>query len=192
MNVCCPECHEPVDIAPPPAKAGMSGAGRTAGAATPTPGPPTGRPSSTPTTRSCPDDRPHRPRRIRALLRAAHRWPQRRRPASLRVLPPRREDHRPDQHRGEPMTAIDTARIVTDLTDCVIPDPQPGRFTGPLYVEDFLSLAANLQAAGYPIGDQMQRIQEINDAVDRMLAGQTQQSLDAIDLMAADPADVAE
>lgn len=91
------------------------------------------------------------------------------------------------------MTTIDhtqrTARVVYDLEDRVTPQ-QP--ISGPLYLEDFLALAANLKAAGHTVGDEVERIEDINDAVNRMLDGQAQHSLDGVDLMTAEPADIAE
>jgi hypothetical protein len=94
------------------------------------------------------------------------------------------------------MTAIDhtqrPARIVYDLEDRVLPDVSPRQPSGPLYIEDFLALATSLKAAGYDVGDQVQRIEDINAAIDAMLAGQGSHSLDDIDLMTAETDDIAE
>jgi hypothetical protein len=91
------------------------------------------------------------------------------------------------------VTAIDhtqrPARIVHQLDDR-IPDQPPHR--GILYVEDFLALAANLEEAGYPVGDQVQRIQDINAAINQMLADLERDPLADVDLMATDPTDIAE
>lgn len=93
------------------------------------------------------------------------------------------------------MTAIDhsqrPARIVYDIPDRVIPQSAP--ISGPLYIEDFLALAANLRGAGYDVGDEVERVEAINTAVDVMLsAEQSGHWLADIDLMTADPEDVAQ
>ncbi|SDY96050.1 hypothetical protein SAMN05661080_05141 [Modestobacter sp. DSM 44400] len=93
------------------------------------------------------------------------------------------------------MTAIDhsqrAARVVTEMHDRIAPEPstQPA---GPLFLEDFLGLASNLRDAGLSGGEEMQRIEDINAAIERMLAAQPGSPLQGMDLMTADPDEIAQ
>lgn len=89
------------------------------------------------------------------------------------------------------MTTVDYSqphpRIVHEL-----PDRLPEHRTPPvrvLFLDDFLALASNLRAAGYEPGDQVQRIEAVSDAVEKVLV---HNPLADVDLMTADPAVIAD
>lgn len=82
------------------------------------------------------------------------------------------------------------ARPVHDLPAELRVIDQPPRRRTALHLNEVLAFTANLTAAGYNTGDAIERIEAINDAVDRL--GATRSPLDTIDLATAQPEDIAE
>jgi hypothetical protein len=93
------------------------------------------------------------------------------------------------------MTAIDhtqpPARVVYDLDNRRRPQC-PGTDLRAALPRGLPVTRGQAQGAGYTVGDQVQRIEDINAAIERMLAGQGRHSLDDVDLMTTDPEDIAE